>query len=148
LIFDLSQPVPGSVPASVSYGKLAIPGGRFHALYYLNEQTMHITSVYELPIGATVLLERVELWMKLPNGHDAILQFGPWGLGTCSTNIGSVIGGDGTTQASVTRVSEGDFHVAGGRGSIGRLWDYYDPSNPVDFGLYYFTFSAWITQVK
>jgi Tol biopolymer transport system component len=147
MTFDLSRPVEGSGAVKLTSQKDHL--ARFHVFWKHDHvpgasvERVHLMT--DIAIGATVESDRVELW-SMVGGVQHILQFGPWVLGEFTPR--APIGGEGTTKATITRVSEDTWRIKAPEGSIGRLWDYSDSNKPVDKGLYYFDFDVEFSRLK
>jgi hypothetical protein len=147
LVLDLNSPV--QTPGATARGIRRAEKANFGA-FWEQDRTARITvngreswaikSPLDLPVGRTVMSERVEIRF-FADGRQHILQFGPWTAGQYQANQGT-LSGAGSTPASITRTSETRWVVRSGDGSLGRLWDNSDPAKPVDLGLYTFTFEV------
>ena len=137
LTFDLRRPVAGT--GAVDLGVVTDSIGRFHAFWAHDSTTRKVRSFISVPKGPAIRTDRVELWVRA-NGHQYVLQFGPWGMGLYSDR--ARITGAGTTPAAIERVSDREWWVRSGPSSVGRLWLVDDIDNPVDKGLYHFSFSV------
>ena len=147
LVFNLSSPVLGA--GSIALGAIQDPQAELHALYKLDPvgddglQQMH--SVQEIPGGATVQSQRTEMLVHL-NGVPYLLIFGgDWPKNTCGPTQGAIIVNSGTTAAWIKRTGSVWTVYSEPTGSIGRLWNYQDPFNPIDAGLYNFSFWVQLT---
>jgi len=143
LVFNLSSPLVGS--GAIPLGIVQDPRGEFHAFYKLDpvgtDGLRQIHSVQEIPNGATVQSQRTELWVRI-NGVQYLLIFGgDWPRNTCNSR-GAVIISTGTTAGWITRTGDTWTTFSEPTGSIGRLWNYQDTFNPIDQGLYNFSFWA------
>ena len=136
LQFDLSNPVPGS--GATSLGVVRDSVGKLHLFFREDLVARRIIGLWQAPVGQTVQDDRVEFWMR-HDGHQYLLQFGPWGMGKYSPR--GQISGDGSTPALVTRTDSLHWHLRSASNSVGRLWNIDDIQNPKDSGLYYFSFS-------
>ena len=147
LILNLEAPVAGS--GAVSRGKIRSSAANFGAFWgqdtmrrttYGNRDGWVIRSALDIPLGATITSERVEIRF-FNDGEQHILQFGPWTAGQYQPNQGRITG-EGTTAATITHSSDSLWVVRSGPSSVGRLWNNREPRNPVDLGLYHFSFDV------
>lgn len=145
LILNLEAPVAGS--GAVSRGKVRSSAANFGAFWgqdttrrtkYGDRDGWVIRSALDIPVGATITSERVEIRF-FDDGEQHILQFGAWVAGQYQSSQGRLTG-DGTIAATITRSSDSVWVVRSSAGSIGRLWTNRDSRNPVDLGLYHFSF--------
>ena len=136
LTFDLNDPVQGS--GAERLGVITDERAEVHALWKRIPK-VEIFKPITLPRGEDSLFsDRVQLHLTI-NGRRHQLQFGPWVQGEFLTTQAK-IHGEGTTRAKIARPSETQFRVVAPAGSIGRLWDVQDMDEPVDRGLYHFSF--------
>jgi len=143
MIFDLTRPVPGSGATKVQTTNDYL--ARFHAFWKHDHEVEKIFVVNDIPIGATVETDRVEMWAVV-KGVQNVLQMGPWAMGEFSPR--AALNGTGTTKAKITRETEDSWRIIAPKESIARLWEYSDIQNPVDKGLYYFDFDVKFTRLK
>ena len=140
LLFDLSRPVASS--GAMALGSVKDAMGRIFVFWKHdhsedpNTKEM-IHCFVDTVRGQTVDSTRVEMWLRI-NGKRHVLQMGPWVMGEFSPRVR--IGGEGTSQAKITRISETSWAIAAPKGSVARLWNYADIQHPIDKGLYYFDF--------
>lgn len=137
LRFDLTRPVPssGARPLPVVLDSV----GRVHAFFKHIADVRTVLPIVMVPEGDTVTIDRVEMLVRA-DGHQYVLQFGPWTMGHFS-NRGAGMHGEGTTSARVERPLYGRWIVRSRPYSIGRLWLFDNPQKPEDRGLYYFDFA-------
>jgi hypothetical protein len=107
---------------------------------YNGREGWAIRSALDVPVGHTVVSHRVELRF-FAEGHQHILQFGPWTAGQFQPNQGA-LSGVGSTPATISRTSDTTWVVRSATRSVGRLWDNSDPAHPLDLGLYEFSFDV------
>jgi hypothetical protein len=152
LKLDLRSPVTAS--SAVSRGIVTAVKANFGAFWeqdtttlavYNGRQGWAIRSALDIPVGRTVVSERVELRF-FANDKQYILQFGPWTAGKFQPNQGP-LSGEGTTPGTISRTSDSTWVVKSGAQSVGRLWDNSDPSKPTDLGLYAFLFEVRYTAL-
>jgi HEAT repeat protein len=136
LIFDLDDPVEGS--GAERLGIIEDERAQVHA-FWKRIPRVAISTPITLPVGEEGLFsDRVELHLWI-EGRRHIFQFGPWVQGEFLARPGA-IHGEGTSRAQIQRPNETQFRITAPAGSIGRLWDMSDRANPVDRGLYRFSF--------
>ena len=144
LDFYLNSPVLGS--GSVVRGTIQDPQAEFHAVYKLDppgtDGLLQMHSIQEVPDGATVQSQRTEMLVHL-NGVPYLLIFGgDWPKNICVPTQGAIFVNSGTTPAWISRTGSVWTVYSEPTGSTGRLWNYQDPFNPIDAGLYNFRF--WV----
>ena len=148
MTFDLSRPIEGSGAVKLSSGKDYL--ARFHTFWKYDDpkpgtSVAKFWFMSDIPIGAVVESERVELWVLI-DGVQHVLQMGPWAMGKFSKR--ESIDGRGTTKATIERVKDHSWRIKASDGSIARLWDYSDMWRPVDKGLYFFSFDVEFTELR
>lgn len=141
LTFDLDHPVEGR--GGQRLGIVNDPLGRFHAMW--KREGNRLLNFTLTPIHQSVMSERVEMWV-FADGHQYVLQMGPWAMGEFSARQG--VSGEGTSQATITRESETEWVISVPEGSVARLSNYDDPNNPQDKGLYYFDFMVRANRIE
>ena len=134
---DLGNPVEGSGAKKLE--RLTGSQARIHVFLSRDRERRMIHSIYEVNAGETVQSDRVEIGLRL-GGEDHVLLVGPWGPGEFNLRQPTVLHGEGSSKATVKRISNTMWVVDAPPGSIGRLWNNADPANPVDRGLYYASF--------
>lgn len=148
LIVDLSKSVE---KGQTNYGTIRRADSNFRVLWRQDPAAKLIYSILDIPVGKTVESDRTEASVIL-DGRQHILRFGPGDNSICYSAATVDIHGSGTTRATVTRVTDAEWHVALPKGAQGRLWDLRNrpsethkmfslpeetnPPPPVDKGLY------------
>lgn len=144
LRFNLGRPVAGS--GARPLGTVLDTVGRIHAFWRDLEDVRTVVPILLMHVNDTVTTDRVEFFVRA-EGHQYVLQFGPWTMGRYSgrAGAGALMHGDGTTRAVVERPQYERWIVRSSPGSIGRLWLFDDVQHPEDRGLYYFDFAVEFT---
>jgi hypothetical protein len=137
LEFDLRQPVPAS--SAKPLGVIRDPKAAVHVFLSHNHERLFILSIQELQPGEEAQSERVEFGLSI-DGVKHILLVGPWGPGLFNRQQKKPILGEGTSRATVKRVSSTVWEVLGPEDTLGRLWNNADTANPIDRGLYRLSF--------
>lgn len=144
LRFDLRHPVPGS--GSVVLDEVVDYEGIMRVFWKRAGTPPQPVSIQAMPESDSAhTVERVQFELDI-DGRPYVLQFGPWGMGQFNPR-GARIQGDGTTAATVRRVSQHEWIVSAPPGSVGRLWDISDIDDPKEGGLYRFSFDVRFAQV-
>lgn len=144
IIFDLSHPVPGSGARALAMSR--DHRGRLHVFWKHNHETETILLPTDIgPVGTSVDSDRVEMYVQV-DGIQHVLQMGSWAMGEFSPR--APINGNGTTKAKLTRESEDSWRITAPADAIARLWDFSDPTKPLDKGLYYFDFDVKFSRAK
>lgn len=135
---DLTAPIAGS--GAVSVGVIRDPEASLHASYLFDANRV-IWNSRDIPIGARIASDRTELTFAI-DGRWHRLHFGPWALGACEEEYarGGRINGRGTSPVWIERLSVSDYRIVADSAASGRLWEYVNPSQPIDRGLYRFPF--------
>jgi hypothetical protein len=137
LSIDLGKPVESSGAkrlASTTDSQASI-----HVFLNRDRDRHFVNSIYAVNPGETVQSDRVQIVFNL-DGQSHVLLVGPWGPGEFNREQKTVLHGEGSTKATVRRVSNTTWIVDAPQGSIGRLWNNADKANPIDRGLYYVSF--------
>ena len=144
LRFNLDRPVPGS--GARALGTVLDSVGRIHVFWRDLQDVRTVVPTLLMRVRDTVTSDRVELFVRA-EGHQYVLQFGPWTMGRYSGRAagGTIMHGDGTTRAVIERPRYERWLVRSAPGSIGRLWLFDDVQRPEDRGLYYFDFAFEFT---
>ena len=142
--FNLNAPVAGD-PFAVPLGVVLDPRAHVKATYYLEpadtDGQRQIHSVQELPDdGVFHVSERSELHFRI-NGTWHLLMFGGenFRLNVCHPESGLIFAASGTTMVQMARLGD-TYVVQAPPGSVARLFDCSNPFNPIDRGLYEFSF--------
>jgi len=118
---DLSHPV--DPRTQTNHGVVVRSDTNFRVHWKQDEASKIISGILDIPVGATVQSDRVEVSVML-NGRQHVLRFGNLDTAVCWDAV-RVTGAD-TTLATVSRTSETEWHVNLPIGSRGRLWDLND----------------------
>jgi hypothetical protein len=137
LEFDLGQPVIAS--GAKPLGAIRDRKAAVHVFLGHNHERRFIQSIQELPPGEEAQSERVEFELFI-DGVKHILLVGPWGPGEFNRGQKKPLNGEGTTKATVKRVSSTVWECHAPDGTVGRLWNNADTANPIDRGLYRISF--------
>lgn len=135
LEFDLSRPVIAS--GARALGVISDSRAALHV--FLDHEGRIIRSIQELESGKEAASERVEFDFHI-GGIDHVLLVGPWGPGEFNRAQAKPLHGEGTTRATVKRISATGWTVEAPANSVGRLWNNADRANPIDLGLYRVSF--------
>ena len=153
LVLDLRRPV--SASRSIPRGRSPAEQANFGAFWeqdttaratYNGHDGWVMRSALDIPVGRTVTSQRVEIRF-FREGTQYILQFGPWTAGQYQGDQGRLTG-EGSTPATISRLSESTWVVSSAERSVGRLWDNRDPARPANLGLYEFTFEVRFTALS
>jgi HEAT repeat protein len=127
---------------------VADSAARLHVFYLIDSNGV-VWNFRDIPVGSEVGSDRTELWFG-SEGRSLLLQFGPWGIGHCNEDYaqGGRVHGEGTSRVRIRRLGEDEYRIQAPEGSLGRLWDYTDPSHPVDLGLHAFDFALQTTRSR
>jgi hypothetical protein len=136
IVFDLTRP---AVSGGTGLGVVRDRNADLH-VFFSHEHERHTTrSVWELKPGERAESDRVELRFSV-NGVPHNMLVGPWGPGEFNRSQIKMLHGNGSTKATVVRVSPTVWEVQSAENSLGRLWNNADKANPVDLGLYPISF--------
>ena len=142
---DLNHPVPGDI--GVPLGVVASNHNLELASQWYTDSSNIAHSIRDIPIGTTVTSEQTDVGVHI-NGVYHVLQMGPQRYGHCFSD-GSATYGDGTTRATIHRVTATEWVVDLPPGSVGRLFDIHlSAPNAVNKGLYYVSVRYVIKQVN
>lgn len=146
LLFDLSRPAAPSSAQPIGVVRDSSAVLHFHWMWDPGRRADW--SLDEMPVGGTGASDRVQFEVSIA-GYPHILQFGPWAQGDCGEPyaFGAKISGNGTTRVQIERTAVDEYRLWAPAGSIARLWDYREPQNPRDLGLYFFSFSLRLAPV-
>ena len=140
---DLNHPVPADI--GVPLGVVASNHNLELASQWYTDSSNIAHSIRDIPIGTTVTSEQTDVGIHL-NGVYHILQMGPQRYGHCFSD-GSATYGDGTTRATIHRVTATEWIVDLPPGSVGRLFDIsLSAPNAINKGLYYVSLRYVIKQ--
>jgi hypothetical protein len=120
-------------------GVIRDPKASVHVFLSHNHERRIILSIQELQPGEEAQSERVEFGLSI-KGVTHNLLVGPWGPGEFNPNQKKPIHGEGTSRATVKRVSSTVWEVLAPEDTLGRLWNNADTANPIDRGLYRLSF--------
>jgi hypothetical protein len=137
LEFDLSQPVTTS--GAKVLGLIRDAKARIHVFLSHDHERHTIRNIQELASGDKAQSERVQFMLSI-NGIPHVLLVGPWGPGEFGPAQKTPINGDGTTKATVKRISDTVWEVDAPTNTLGRLWENADTATPIDRGLYRVSF--------
>jgi len=137
ITIDLNKPVKKS--GSLKLGIIKDHFSVFHFFYRI-DTTLKLDLIYnfnEIPISSTIESPRTDIEFYV-NGKLHMLKFGYWSLGDCGEwyACGGKVNGAGTTPIKITRNTTTSYTIEAQKGSIGRLWDIDNRTNPIDKGLY------------
>lgn len=139
LIFDLSKPVlsSGAKPLGIIRDSAAVL--HFHWMWDPGRRV--VWTFDNMPVGGRGSGDRTQIDLSIA-GHPYKLQIGQWALGDCGEPyaFAAQLNGDGTTPVQIERIGEDEYRLWAPPGSTARLWDYGDPTQPQDLGLYLFSF--------
>ncbi len=142
---DLDHPVPGDI--GVPLGVVTSNRNMELAAQWYTDSNNIAHDVRDIPIGTTVNAEQADVGLFI-DGVFHILQMGPQRYGHCGSD-GSATFGDGTTRATIHRMSAGEWAVDLPPGSIGRLFDIHmSAPNAINKGLYYVSMHFVIKQAN
>lgn len=140
VVVDLSHPVNRSSPAFRAVRDSAF---EIH-FFFMRDRSGYIWNTRDIPIGATVKSDLTDVYTSI-GGKPYNIRFGPFALSTCSASFGLTTG-EGTTQATVQRLSESEWRLTLPKGSRGRVWDFTHPQAPKDLGSYDISFQLLISS--
>lgn len=145
MFIDLGRPVRASGAAPL--GIIRDAGASLH-FFYLRDRNGAIWNTRDIPVGAKAVSDRTELTFEV-DGRWHRLHFGPWAIGDCQEAYasGAAIHGAGTSSVQIERLSASAFRVFAPTQSRARLWDYANPAQPRDRGLYEFAFEVSVTAL-
>jgi hypothetical protein len=137
LEFDLRKEVlaSGAKPLGVVRDAYAA----IHVFLGRGPEQKSIVSIQELLPGKEAQSERVELVFSIDDARHMLLV-GPWGPGQFNKNQKKPLHGEGTSRATVKRISSTVWEAFAPEGTVGRLWNNADTANPIDLGLYLISF--------
>jgi tetratricopeptide (TPR) repeat protein len=146
-VVNLNSPVKSS--GAKKQGEIRDPFASFHSFYRI-DTALKLDLIYNLnqmPVGATIESPRTDIHFHI-NRQLHMLHFGYWGLGDCGEPYARAarINGTGTTLIRITRHSETSYTIEAPAGSIGRLWDISNLTEPVDKGLFKSGFKLYIEK--
>jgi len=146
LVFNFNSPVVGD-PLAQALGVVQDRHGEMNVFYKLDpagaDGLRQKHGLEEVPDdGVFYTSERTDLYVEI-NGVRHLLMFGgnTWGINTCEPSNGAIFGAPGTTYLQVARLpGSNTYLLQAPAGSLGRLFDYSNTFNPIDKGLYRFSF--------